>query len=75
MVIRIPGMLPIESDAEMKAFDDKCFAAFMVKVDEKLESLCGMSSSELDDINYREMYEDGQTPNTCARKAIRRSGG
>ena len=75
MAIHYPGMLPIESDVEMKAFEDKCFNAWLAKVSEQIDKLCSLSIDDLDDYCYREAYEDGQTPSMVARHAIKNSGG
>ena len=51
------------------------FAAFMAKVDAAIEKRCGLSSSDLADIDYRGMFEDGASPASAARAAIANEGG
>ena len=51
------------------AFDG--FTAWMAKVDALMARSCGMSSMDLPDWNYRDAYDDGASPSSAARQAIR----
>ena len=47
------------------------FEQWMAMVDKKVESIIGLSTSDLPDICYRDMYDDGMTPASVAREALR----
>jgi hypothetical protein len=47
------------------------FEAWMQDVDNAVERLTGMSTNDLPDVCYRDMFEDGVKPVSAARKAIR----
>jgi hypothetical protein len=50
------------------------FEDWMAKVDAYVERLTGCSAYDLPDYGYRDAYDDGQTPLSVARAAIRESG-
>lgn len=51
------------------------FEQWMVKVDQWIsKGLCGFTSSDLADIAYRDLFEDGLTPIQAAREAIQNEG-
>ena len=49
------------------------FAEWMKEVDAEVWRKVGLSYEDLPDINYRDLYDDGVSPKTAARKAIRGS--
>jgi hypothetical protein len=49
----------------------KTFEQWMTAVDAAVERLCGLSASDLPDVCYRDWYEDGISPATAARRAVR----
>jgi hypothetical protein len=52
------------------------FDAWMKQVDEAISSiLYGMTSADLPDFTYSDMFEDGMKPRQAARQAIRNAGG
>lgn len=51
--------------------DQSGFKAWMAKVDAAIEARIGMSSMDLPDICYNDMYQDGAKPGTAANAAIR----
>ena len=50
---------------------NKTFEAWMKEVDRRIEASIGLSSADLPDICYRDMYDDGATPASAAREAIK----
>ncbi len=62
------------SESEQAAFEDKCFAAFMQKVDAYLSRRVGLVSADLADYCYRDAYDDGDSPAEAARAALRNEG-
>ena len=52
-------------------FMNKTFEAWMKEVDRRIEASIGLSSADLPDICYRDMYADGATPASAAREAIK----
>jgi hypothetical protein len=50
------------------------FDAWMAKVDERLEALCMLSSADLSDCCYYDMYESGDSPSQAARQVLRENG-
>lgn len=51
------------------------FTQWMAEVDAKLDMLCGMSSADLDDCNYKDWYSEGVSPKQAAGRAFRYSNG
>jgi hypothetical protein len=49
----------------------KTFEVWMAAVDAVLIRLCGLDSRDLPDACYHDWYEDGRSPLSAARKAIR----
>jgi hypothetical protein len=47
------------------------FELWMHRVNVELVKLCGMRADDIDDWRYRDDYEDGKTPETSARRALR----
>lgn len=47
----------------------------MQEVDKVLDRICGVCSLDLSDYCYRDAYDDGRTPSSVARAALRNSGG
>jgi len=47
------------------------FEQWFRKVNIAVEKLCGMSVEDLPDCPYMDWFEDGMTPTSAARKAIR----
>jgi hypothetical protein len=47
------------------------FEQWMAKVNRAVEHLSSMSTDDMADCPYRDWYDDGMTPETAARKAIR----
>lgn len=54
--------------------EEAAFAEWMAKVDAIIDDLVGLTSEDLTDVCYRDMYEDGAPPRTAARAAIHASG-
>jgi len=50
------------------------FASWMHQVDTLLDAAVGLVSSDLEDVNYRDWYEDGVKPASAAKRAIRNAG-
>jgi hypothetical protein len=51
---------------------DAEFTAWMKKVDAHIAAkCCGLTSDDLPDICYRDLFDDGTSPASAARKAIR----
>jgi len=69
------SMLPMSTDVERAAFEDRAFQAWMAKVDAILVSKTGLESADLPDVCYREMHDDGDSPSQAARAAIRYAQG
>lgn len=63
--------LPKMTDAEMTAFNIECFNAWMKKVDAVLIAKTGLSNSDLPDWTYFDAFEDGATPASAAKQAIK----
>jgi len=47
------------------------FDKWMDAVDRVIENSIGLSSADLPDICYRDLYDDGATPASAAREAIK----
>lgn len=62
------------TSAERGAFEARCFDAWMARVDAACLKLCGVSVHDLDDCLFHDWYDDGDTAEQAARRAIRRSG-
>jgi len=54
--------------------EDVEFGQWMKKVDDVLETEIGLSHSDLPDINYRIMFECGDSPSQAAREALDEAG-
>jgi len=54
---------------------ERDFASWMAKVDKFLQQLCGMSSADMADVCYADMFADGTSPKAAARRAIRNEQG
>lgn len=46
------------------------FRLWMAQVDAELTCLCGLSSGDLGDICYRDMFEDGCEPREAAEECL-----
>ena len=55
--------------------DKQTFEEWLAKVNGVLESRIGIGTSDLPDIAYTDLYEDGVTPQAAAKKAIEYAGG
>lgn len=55
--------------------DEQAFRAWKAKVNAACESICGMSTDDLEDQPYWDWFTDGVPPATAARRAIRYAGG
>ena len=66
----LPQMHGTSTDAEMAAFEDGCFAAWVSKVDELVEKTACVSIDELPDIALRDLYDDGASVAEAARMAL-----
>ncbi len=53
---------------------DPKFDAWMAKVDAAIGKKCGLSSSDLADIDYLSMFEDGESPSAAAKAALSNEG-
>ena len=49
----------------------KTFDQWMQEVNRAVEHLVGLSADDLPDWNYRDAYDDGASPSSAARQAIR----
>ena len=47
------------------------FEQWMKAVDQKIENQIGLSHADLPDICYRELYDDGVSPASAVRQAIK----
>jgi Family of unknown function (DUF5419) len=47
------------------------FGVWMVKVDDAVKTLAGISADDLADYCYRDAFEDGLSPKQAARRAIK----
>ena len=50
---------------------DFAFAAWFAKVDAAVVALCGMSVNDLPDCCFRDWFEDGVSPSSAARRAVK----
>ncbi len=50
------------------------FESWMQAVDKEIGNLCGMSNRDLPDVCYGDWYEDGVSPLSAAKRAIRNAG-
>lgn len=50
------------------------FEAWMERVDAAIESWYGLSSDDLPDVEYYDMFEDGWTPGDAAQYALDNAG-
>jgi hypothetical protein len=55
----------------VKTHADRRYAAWLRRVDERLEAACGVGSIDLPDVDYRAWHDDGLTPSQAARAAFR----
>lgn len=60
----------LESPTEITAFENKCFDAWMAKVDAYCLRRVGVSVHDLDDCPFRDWFEDGETASAAGRAAI-----
>ena len=51
--------------------DQAEFEAWMAKVDAVLVKKCGLDSSDLPDWMYRDAFEDGASPASAAKEALK----
>jgi hypothetical protein len=58
-----------------KMSDQSGFDSWMARVDAVLGKRCGLSSEDLPDMCYSDMYEDGVSPARAAGRAYRNAGG
>jgi hypothetical protein len=59
----------------MPKYTDAAFKEWMSQVDNEISNLCGgLTSSELEDMNYADMFEAGDCPNDAAREALGNAG-
>jgi hypothetical protein len=50
------------------------FEDWMKAVDNYLSNTCGLSSLDLPDVCYMDMYDDGSSPRSAAAHALREAG-
>lgn len=50
------------------------FDEWMKRVDAHVSRICGLSYSDLPDIAYRDMYDDGASPKEAAQEALAEAG-
>lgn len=50
------------------------FEAWMEEVNTEIEYTCGLTSSDLPDVAYYDMYEDGLSPSSAAMEALENAG-
>jgi hypothetical protein len=55
--------------------DGASFGAWMARVDEALVRKVGVSSADLPDLAYRDLYDQGVTPEEAADAAIENAAG
>lgn len=51
------------------------FEAWLAKVDAAIRAKTGLTLRDLDDCPYADWYEDGVSPATAAKRAIKNAGG
>lgn len=52
----------------------RTFERWAMLVDDEIERIAGVTSSDLEDCAYRDWYNRGVTPEKAAKKALRNSG-
>jgi len=52
----------------------KDFESWMREVDEAINGACGLSSLDLMDLSYLDMFEDGYAPKGAAHEALKEEG-
>lgn len=50
------------------------FEEWMNKVDQSIANKCGLSSGDLEDVCYHDMYDDDYTPKDAASEALENAG-
>ena len=50
------------------------FDQWMIKVNAAIAKKCGLTSDDLPDDCYADMYDDGLTPNMAAKSALENAG-
>jgi hypothetical protein len=58
----------------VRHFTDEGFKRWMGKVDDAVEAILGIDTTELPDVSYREWFENGMRPGAAARKTIKNAG-
>ena len=51
------------------------FQDWLRRVDSAIQAKCGLGMLDLDDYSYRDAFEDGRSPGSVARSAIKAAGG
>lgn len=46
------------------------FQQWMGKVNHELDSICGLVSDDLADINYRDLFDSGSSPHEAANECL-----
>lgn len=59
---RFATLLEVMPPEEQKAFEDRAFGEWMKKVDAAFEAKLGVSSRDLPDFHYRDLFDDGEAP-------------
>lgn len=54
----------------MSAKNDAGFAGWMEKVDRAVGMIAGLGAYDLSDMNYRDMYDAGDSPSDAAKAAL-----
>jgi hypothetical protein len=49
----------------------RTFEEWLKEVDAALRNECGMTHLDLPDIAYRDLYDDGVSPKSAAKKAVK----
>jgi len=59
-----------KEDEEQRIFEDRCFEAWMKKVDRQISKLIGIGAYDLPDYLYRDDFDFGYSPKECAEMVV-----
>lgn len=63
-----------EDDSDDAFYHVETFDEFMDKVNAHTISICGMSTDEFEDFNYRDCFDDNMDPEECGDEAMENAG-
>ena len=59
---RFATLLEVMPEEEQKAFEERAFAEWMKKVDDAFDAKLEVTSADLPDFRYRDMFDEGAAP-------------